>query len=330
MSVIAALLFATLSSINQLPTGAPTLQPSPSVTKFTFVVAGDNRPATRTPDVTQPLLDIVKAVAKNRPALIVWNGDTVSGKELQGLGKEYDHFLKAFASVQVPLFNAPGNHEMVNDIKCGSDKGEFPSHDLLLAYGKSMSSASGVFRYGNAAFVVVNTDDLLDVPLKNQCTYNGYVSKAQLKSLTDTLSALDADTSVTHIFLFMHRPIHDQGSHQIGIAKMNEYGTQVEAFRKAIDHGGYKKLLFVFASHDHRFYVYPNGASLSGTSPGSGGEPVFLITGGAGAPLAGCSKGGSGKDGAYYHYLSVAVDGANVTITPVPLYGDKPCTPPTG
>lgn len=322
------LLAATFSTIPQVPTGAPALQPNTGSTQFTFVVAGDNRPAKAGDGLTQPLQDIVTAIGKTPPALVVWNGDTVYGKKHKGVAAQYAQFLGAFSSTTAPLFNAPGNHEMVTDIPCGKTKGEFPSSKSLDDYQKAMSPAYGMFRYGNAAFVIVNTDELLDVTLKNHCDYNGYVSKPQLAALTGTLAQLDGDATVTHIFLFMHRPIHDSGSHQIGTKKSNAYGKQVEAFRHAIDHGGYRKLLFVFSSHDHRLDVYPAGASLSGTSPGSGGEPTFLITGGAGAPLSGCKNGGTGNPGAYYHYLSVAVDGAKVTITPVPLYGTTPCTQP--
>jgi hypothetical protein len=189
-----------------------------------------------------------------------------------------------------------------------------------------------MFRYGNAAFLIVSTDELLPAPLASQCTYNGYVSATQLSALTTTLKELEKDTTVTHTFLFMHRPIHDSGSHQIGNGKSDTspYGKQVEAFRQAIDKGGYKKLQFVFASHDHRFAVLPTGAKLIANAPGSGGEPTFIITGGAGAPLSGCKKGGGGNPGAYYHYLIVTVHGSLVSVTPQALYGTTPCTAPPG
>lgn len=329
----AATATATFPTIQQVPTGAPALPTNQTATQFTFVVAGDNRPAKSTDGLTQPLTDIVKALAKSPPTFVVWNGDTVYGKVDAGITAEYTQFLGAFASLKnTPLFNAPGNHELVNDITCGSETGEYPDTTgaMLTDYTTSMSAPYGVFRYGNAAFVLVNTDDMLDVTLSDHCKYNGYVSKAQLAALTTTLGQLDGDGSVTHTFLFMHRPIHDTGSHQIGNGKSDTsaYGTEVEAFRHGIDHGGYKKLLYVFSSHDHRYYLYPTGASLSGTSPGTGGQPTFLVTGGAGAPLSGCKHGGTGDPGAYYHYLSVNVNGGKVTIAPISLYGMTPCTPP--
>ncbi len=299
--MLTAILFAaaaaTFPTINQVPTGVGPLTPNPTATQFTFVVAGDNRPAKSGDPLTTPLTDIVAALVKPPPAFVVWNGDVVYGKTHTGIEAEYSQFLAAFASLSSPLFNAPGNHEMSKDVTCSKkETGEYPSDKMLTDYSASMAVPYGVFRYGNAAFVIVNTDDTPDVTLSDQCKYNGYVSKAQLASLTATLAQLDGDSSVTHIFLFMHRPIHDTGSHQIGNGKSDTsaYGTQVEAFRHAVDHGGYKKLLFVFSSHDHRYDLYPSTASLSGTSPGTGGEPTFFITGGAGAPLSGCKKGSTG------------------------------------
>jgi len=333
MIFAAIVLAATFPTLTQVPTGAAPLDPTPGATSFTFVVAGDDRPAKKGDPLTTPLKDIIVALERTNPALIVWNGDTVSGKVAKDVPAEYSAFLLAFAGLgHSPLFNAPGNHELVHDIQCGSKSGEYPYDDVLHAYQVEMAEPYGMFRYGNAAFVVVNTDEMLDLKLASHCAYNGFVSKKQLDALTATLKTLDDDKGVTHTFLFMHRPIHDpDNSHQIGNGKSDtsDYGKQVEAFRHAIDHGGYRKLLFVFSSHDHLFDVYPAGARLSGTSPGSGGEPAFIVTGGAGAPLSGCDKG-KGKPGAYYHYLRVHVDGADVTITPVPLYGTTPCTQPPG
>jgi hypothetical protein len=325
----------TLPAIAQVPTGAPALQPNPSATQFTFAVAGDNRPAHHSDPLTRPLLDIVKALATTPPAFVVWDGDVVFGKEDIGIDAQYRDFIGAFAKLPVPLFNAPGNHELVvaTPIACGKWTAELPdfSGAMRAGYVKSMGAASGVFRYGNAAFVIIDTDDDVDVTLTSACQYNGYVGLAQLAALKATLAQLSADPSVQHIFLFMHRPIHDpENGAQIGSPNENTsaYGKQVQAFRHAIMNGGYKKLLFVFASHDHRLFIYPAGAALARTSPG-GGKPVFIVTGGAGAPLSGCESGKGTQSGAYYHYFTVAVDGANVSVTVHPLYGTALCGPPS-
>jgi len=326
----------TFPSINELPTGAPALQPNATATNFTFVVAGDNRPAHDGDPLTQPLLDIVQKLAANPPAFVVWNGDTVYGKQDVGIDQQYAQFLAALKPVPVPVFNAPGNHEMVVQtmIACGTAKdpynGELPdfSGSMMASYQKSMSAPFGMFRYGNAAFLIINTDDVLDVTLSNACDYNGYVGKAQLAALQSTLDQLNG--TVTHVFCFMHRPIKDKGDSQIGAPKgtTTPYATQVQAFRHLLDQGKYSNMTFVFASHDHLLYVDPAQSNPNGPFTGNvpnKGAPVFIVTGGAGAPLSGCKKSGTGKPGSYFHYLSVTVNGSSVTVNVVPLYGTTPC-----
>jgi hypothetical protein len=238
----------------------------------------------------------------------------------------------------VPVFNAPGNHEMVVQtmVACGTSKdpwnGELPdfSGSMMASYTKSMSAPYGMFRYGNAAFLIINTDDVLDVTLTKACDYNGYVGKAQLAALQATLDQLASDTTVAHVFCFMHRPIKDKGGSQIGTSKSDpsDYGKQVEAFRHLLDQGNYSSMTFVFASHDHLLYVEPTPANANGPFTGSvpnKGKPVFIVTGGAGAPLSGCKNGAGGKPGAFFHYMTVNVDGPNVTVNVVPLYGTALC-----
>jgi hypothetical protein len=197
----------TFPTINQLPTGAPALPPNATATSFTFVVAGDNRPAKDGDPLTTPLLDIVKQLAAKPPAFVVWNGDTVYGKQDVGIDQQYAQFLAALKPVPVAVFNAPGNHEMVVQtmVACGTASdpynGELPdfSGSMMASYQKSMSAPFGMFRYGNAAFLIINTDDVLDVTLTNACDYNGYVGKAQLAALQATLTQLAGD-GTTHVF----------------------------------------------------------------------------------------------------------------------------------
>jgi hypothetical protein len=325
----------TFPVMTQLPTGAPPLQASSS-TSFTFVVAGDNRPAKDGDPLTTPLFAIIRQLAANPPAFVVWGGDTVFGKQDVGIDAQYAQFLAALKPIPVPVFNAPGNHEMVVQtmIACGTAKdpynGEIPdfSGSMMASYKQAMAPLYGMFRYGNAAFLIINTDDVLDVTLTNACDYNGYVGKAQLAALQATLDQLATD-GTTHVFCFMHRPIKDKGGSQIGGKKSDTspYNQQVEAFRHLLDGGKYANMTFVFASHDHLLYVDPAPANPNGPFTGSvpnKGKPTFIVTGGAGAPLSGCN-GGTGKPGAYYHYTTVTVNGPNVTVNVIPLYGTTLC-----
>ena len=340
--LIAALLavpaLGQMPPITPLPTGAPTLAPNPSATKFTFVVAGDNRPAHRGDPLTQPMLDIVSKLAANPPAFVLWDGDVVYGKEAVQIGGEYAEVIDALKKVPVPVFNAPGNHEMVvqTNIPCGTKSdpwnAEVPDYSGAMAsiYAKDVAPAYGMFRYGNAAFLVVNTDDVPDVALPSACDYNGMVSQAELTALQTSIAQLQADPSVTHIFLFMHRPVHSNAGSAIVAKGDSAYAQRLKAFRETLDTKANDKVTFVFSSHDHLLYVYPEPKNANGPfhrSVPATKKPTFIVTGGAGAPLEGCNKTPP-QPGAYYHYTTVSVDGPNVTVTVDPLYGTTPCQAP--
>jgi len=325
----AALAAQPIPPATQLSTGAPALKPHPNRTKFTFVVAGDNRPKKATDPLTQPFLDLVGRLVATPPAFVVWNGDTVFGKKAPGLKAEYDDFLHALNKLPVPVFNAPGNHELVvqTNIPCGQWSAELPDYSgaMPAEYVKKMGSPYGVFRYGNAAFILLNTDDVPDVAIPTACDYNGFIGATQLAALQTTIAQLSSDPSVAHIFFFMHRPIHDDNGSQIVAPAGSDYATRLTQFRDLIDTNANSKVTFVFASHDHRLWVYPPPPDLNGPfarSVPATTNPTFIVTGGAGAPLEGCP---GNAVGAYFHYISVSVDGANVSVNVVPLYGTTPC-----
>ena len=164
-----------------------------------------------------------------------------------------------------------------------------PSGHLLQTYITSMKTTPyGVFRYGNAAFVAINTDDTLDVAV-GDCAYNGYVGRTQRKQLEATLQALSADDTVQHIVLFMHRPLEDKGSHQLAPLDgdwKSPYGKELRKFADLVTNRKgeatkypFPKITVVFASHDHRFAAF---GAMSRTAPSQDG-PTYLITGGAGS-----------------------------------------------
>jgi 2',3'-cyclic-nucleotide 2'-phosphodiesterase (5'-nucleotidase family) len=326
---ILCLLFAASARAQQFPTlpqlntGAPALGAGSGITQFTFYVAGDNRPD-KGDDLSDGFSAIIPkmAAAQPVPAFVLWGGDTIKGKKSKDAVKQYPKVIAAFAQLHVPVFNVPGNHEL--DAKGSGDCNDAPgTSGLRAAYEQFMEPHGyGVFRYGNSAFVGINTEDSLGkVPLPKGC-YNGFVSAKQLARLQATLKALRKDPGVANIFLFMHRPVIDDNSHQMGPDPADQktpYGLQLEAFLSTIKSLDNPKVAVVFASHDHRLYQVPQEA----------GKPAFVVSGGAGAPLAGCGEGKSGKPGAYYHWLQVEVNGSAVSVTAVPLNGTTLCGPPS-
>lgn len=316
----------TMPQLAPIPAGSKPLATNPGATSFTFVVAGDNRPPKS--DCPQPpqLGDIVQDIAALKPAFVLWDGDIVYGKDAKKAKEQYPGFVSAVAPAGAPIFVAPGNHEfsLKGTVDCPTGKKgkkekpidqPDPSGKLAKEYRKAIGAPYGLFRYGNSAFLALNTDDALDPDYQpSACEYNGFVSKEQVAALEATLKLLSSDDTVAHIFVFMHRPLH-------GYAAKDEIGPasvkQIAKLRKLLTVSSgkafkYPKVSFVFASHEHLFYNYdPTGkigqsGPFARTDPSAAG-PIYLVTGGAGAPL--------NSHGGYYHYLTVTVDGAAVTAT---------------
>ena len=140
------------------------------------------------------------------------------------------------------------------------------------------------------------------------------------------IGIIDADRD--HLGAMDHHVPHGQIAQIVAPTAGTDYANRLVQFCSLIDNKTHPKVTFVFASHDHRLFVYPTPSNPNGPftrSVPATANPTFIVTGGAGAPLTGC-KGTSGPAGSYFHYLSVAVDGANVTATVVPLYSTTPCS----
>jgi hypothetical protein len=322
-AVVACALGSAVAALGQgQPAGMPPLPPlkgTPALVApadpahFTFVVAGDNRPATKTATPTSTIVEIFAEAAKLKPAFMLMLGDTVFGKDDQNqplVAQEYQQFLQLAAGAGVPVFNAPGNHEM-------SAKHNVPSATMESWYELYTGSVPyGAFTYGNSRFIALNTDDLPGTTCAGTAAdaggsataakagkggkagkagkaakqkFGGDLSTAQLGLLAAELAN---DTAVTNVFILMHRPIYapDESSRLTKSCR-----DQLEAlFAK------YSNIRYVLASHEHLFYQPPK---LDHPAP-----PAYLVSGGAGAPPV--TPG-------VYNYLVFKVDGNQVTWTMV-------------
>jgi hypothetical protein len=317
------------------PAGMPDLPPLKGTgqlgsgagsTQFTFVVAGDDRPATETPTPTATIGQIFAETAKLKPAFMVLLGDTVYGKDdqhQQKVAEEYQKFLALAAGAGVPIFNAPGNHEM-------DDKHDIPSATMETWYRQSTGSLPyGAFSYGNSRFIALNTDDLPGAGCGGKAAaatgdggqpaqagtsgksgkaaksgkpaqsgkagssgkkkFEGDLSGTQLGLLQAELAN---DASFTNVFILMHRPIYAQkASSQLAKSCRDQLENLF---------AGTKNIRYVLASHEHLFY---QPSQLDHPAP-----PSYVVSGGAGAPLA---------NGGFYNYLVFTVDGSQVSFTMV-------------
>ena len=318
--------------------GTPQLTDDPKSTQFTFIAAGDNRPAGHTPVQPPTLAKILNDSKRFKPAFILWSGDTIAGFRIAGqpvdrkaLTDQYEAFFKIASQAGVPLFNSPGNHEMDSVDKADGGTVETPDAEMQELYLKVMKYPAnappyGAFNYGNSRFIAVDTEEVPTLQTvrspgkvvgKNLKLDPGFVSLTQIQLLA---ADLEANKHKAHIFVFMHHPIKPAKK---GSRLNKENADELEAlFAK------YPNVSYVIAAHEHLYYN-ASGNTLNPaprTDPSSGG-PTYVVSGGAGAPLDSCPVPVSPNCSATYHYLVFQVNGdkvdAQVVIVPATLAKPK-------
>jgi len=303
----------------------------PSSTSFTFIAAGDNRPSGEAIDPPPVLSKLLTDAQRFKPEFAIWGGDIIGGFRTAGkkidhklLEAQYKKFFSTAATLGVPMFNSPGNHEMdsVLHVKKGKKKETFESPDpqMQKLYLKMMkypsgAPAYGAFNYGNSRFIAVDTEEP-NAPIvlrsEGKTVMNkgtklkldpGNVSQQQIQLLTNDLNA---NQDKEHIFVFMHHPIMAAGP---GSQLNTDNATQLSTL-----FAGYKNVTFVIAAHEH-IYFNATGTTLNPVKPATG--PGYLVSGGAGAPLDSCPTPQQPNCLAKNHYLVFQVNGGAVTVTVV-------------
>ena len=292
--------------------GTGTLPSAGNPDQFVFVAAGDNRPCKESQPQGEAVRQIYGAIQELKPAFVIWTGDTVFGKDPDNptrVAAEYAEFLPIAQSGGVPVFNAPGNHEMDDQNNC-------PSKVMKQLYldKAGQDHPYGAFNYGNSRFIALDSDDdpaLADCACpkskSDKAAFPGYISDKQMQLLKDDLKA---NQNMAHIFIFMHRPLaaYDKDDQ---LCKFNVKELQ-DLFSK------YTNISYVLAGHEHLYFNAQSkrafAAPPSRTDPGR--PPYYLVSGGAGAPL---NKAG------FYHYLIFTVDHNNITAKVVYVNAPDPC-----
>lgn len=312
------------------------LPDEPTKTKFTFIAAGDNRPSGDATKQPATLAYIMKHLQQFNPAFMIWAGDIIAGFRQAGkpmhkktLQAQYQEFFRVAHTAGVPIFNSPGNHEMdlVTKSKDGStsETSETPDDKMQALYLEEMkypanARAYGAFNYGNSRFIAVNTEEVPPITAvrsegkvvgsktKTLKLDPGFVSMQQIELLA---ADLEANKDKTHIFVFMHHPIKPAKN---GSRLNKENADELEKlFAK------YKNVSYVIAAHEH-LYFNASGDSLTPASKTSGSSdgPIYLVSGGAGAPLDSCPSDATNCS-AIHHYLVFEVDGDKVGVKLVPV-----------
>jgi len=282
MQLLSIAALAQMPALSPLP-GTGSLSQAANPTQFTFVLAGDNRPAHSSDPQSAVPGNIFCAVQRMNPpaAFVLWTGDTISGKDPQHpkrMHDQYKEFLGIAARAGVPVFNAPGNHEM-------DDSKETPSKTMKDLYRKYMAGTYGAFNYGNSRFIALDSENEPSGATKSVTTAEGQtkvqapgaITKKQLDLLKQDL---DANKNMAHVIIFMHHPVEPyEGKDGLDAAS-------VKALQDLF--AGYKNVSYVMSGHEH-MYFNPQGPKDQFTPPPARTDPAqpptYLISGGAGAPL---------------------------------------------
>jgi hypothetical protein len=117
----------------------------PASTHFTFIAAGDNRPAGPYDPQPPTLAQILQDTKRFQPAFMLWSGDTIAGFRVLGkpmntarLTAQYEEFFSIASKAGVPIFNSPGNHEMDSLDKTDRGTVETPDSEMQKLYLKIM------------------------------------------------------------------------------------------------------------------------------------------------------------------------------------------------
>jgi len=327
VQAVAALLPAVFCSgapAQQVEQARPPLVPGtgplrPAKTEsFSFIVAGDSRPHKPNLPLPPTAEQIFAAARALKPAFIIWTGDAIYGlssADPDVIAKQYAAFFQVARKAAAPVFLAPGNHEM--DVRIPVEgqkhKREIGSPQMEALFRKNMGLAQraplyGAFTYGNSRFILLNSEEIAPpgterspharVGAGGELNLDpGFISEEQLEWLRRELDSNKA----LHTFIFMHHPIKPRQSHM----RLNR--RNAEALLELFGH--YRNISYVIASHEHLYY---NPQTRDTTPPPeridpSPQPPLYLVSGGAGAPLE-----GTPENGGFHHYLLFRVEGDKV------------------
>jgi hypothetical protein len=240
-----------------VPSGARVSVPPSDPDHFTFVVSGDNRSAGRGIAAPPTAAEIFAETRLLHPAFVLWTGDSIYGSDdtLAEAAAEYDAFLAQAASAEVPVYNAPGNHEIYN------------RPELADLYQSRMGRLYGSFDYGNSHFIALDTEEIKG---------EGSIGKEQQAWLEQDLKA---NRGAAHIFVFMHHPPFPK-EHLDGFSNP----ANRDAIHKLFVQYGVKQ---VFCGHEHLFYkteqdgvtywVSGGAGAPQDAAPQDGGFQHFLL-----------------------------------------------------
>lgn len=230
-----------------------------------FVATGDDRWDVRSPRAGQDengvnvraMRALVAAMLKEKPQVLLFNGDTIGGGSDEQQASQYKTFMatvKPMYDAGVKMLVVRGNHEMraahADDLWRATFTGRYANPDNGPEKEKAFTFS---YKLGNVLFLG------LDQFMTKQAEVNQ-------KWLDKTL----ADNPSTHVFAFAHKMAFTIGSHTDG---MNVAPAKRDAFLASIAQRGETTF---FCGHDH---LYDHTVATKGSL-----KVHQLVCGTAGAP----------------------------------------------
>ena len=285
--------------------GTGSLSSAKDPERFCFVAFGD---AMETPRPTATIRTIFRNIREMepRPAFALSLGDIIEGEPTEPINtrkitRGLDTFLGLARAGDVPVFNAPGNHEL-------DDVDDIPSVRMLRIYEQVIGPAYGSFDYGNSHFIALNSSEVPPPGTKPPPKSVGgqmeqefsYISPRQISQLT---ADLEANRDKAHVFVAMHYPLKPLTTDD-RLYPERTARQLIELFAK------YSNVSYVLAAHEHLYYNPQDPSNLTHVSPYTAGQPVrYLVSGGAGAPIW-----VKPEQGGFHHYLIFQIDGPKVSV----------------
>jgi len=257
--------------------GDYTFSTAPPVgTSYRFVALGDSR----SDDAARK--QVMLEVQKRAPAFLIHTGDFVSSGKVQSQWDTWFSTMQPLLATS-PLMGVLGNHE---DLAPNYyDQFVFPTHG-----GGAEGEAYYSFDYVSTHFVALSTE------------HAPVVGDPQHVWLKKDLAAAAADPKIKWIVAFAHRPPYSSGSHGNDTNVQKAWLHLFESFGVDV----------TFWGHDH---TYERHKPLFQGKPTASGGVIYIVTGGAGAPLY--TLGGSPLSAYYkkiHHFMELNVSGDKMKI----------------
>jgi 3',5'-cyclic AMP phosphodiesterase CpdA len=262
----------------------------PAGRDLVVVVGGDNRPTASGAPPPRVLATILEETALVHPDVVLWSGDTIYGY-CEGRGemeREYRRFLGLVEKAGVPLFNAPGNHEIRGNQSCPAASAPKDACDGACAerlFASHFGDVYGSFDLSDVHFVALDTE----VPGEE-----GRIGDRQLEWLRGDL---ERSKDKRAILVFSHAEFFSSPLIDPSATKGHEAIANRDDLHQLFKRYPVKA---VFSGHEHLFWS---------EKPEDHDGIAYFVAGGAGAPLY-----ASPDRGGFSHYLVVRVSGDKVQV----------------